>query len=54
MLKTIEEECFRWNELEDNLLIRCSAAYHDREHESVLFLVTQKCYVEGVSGAVKG
>ncbi len=33
MLKTIEEECFRWNELEDNLLIRCSAAYHDREHE---------------------
>ena len=54
MLKTIEEECFRWNELEDNLLTRCSAAYHDREHESVLFLVTQKCYVEGVSGAVKG
>lgn len=33
MLKTIEEECFRWNELEDNLLTRCSAAYHDREHE---------------------
>ncbi len=33
MLKTIEEECFCWNELEDNLLIRCSAAYHDREHE---------------------
>ena len=33
MLRTIEEECFCWNELEDNLLTRCTAAYHDREHE---------------------
>lgn len=33
MLEAIEEECFCWNELEDNLLTRCSAAYHDKEHE---------------------
>ena len=33
MLEAIAEESFCWNEMEDNLLTRCTAAYHDKEHE---------------------
>ncbi len=33
MLKALTEESFNWNEEEDNLLTKCTAAYHDQEHE---------------------
>ena len=29
----LAEERVRWNEEEDNLLEKCTAAYHDQEHE---------------------
>lgn len=33
MLKALAEKSFNWNEEEDNLLTKCTAAYHDKEHE---------------------
>lgn len=33
MLKALTEKSFNWNEDEDNLLTKCTAAYHDKEHE---------------------
>ena len=33
MLGALAEERVRWNEEEDNLLEKCTAAYHDQEHE---------------------
>lgn len=33
MLKALTEKSFNWNESEDNLLTKCTAAYHDKEHE---------------------
>ena len=33
MLGALAEDRVRWNEMEDNLLEKCTAAYHDREHE---------------------
>ena len=33
MLKALTEKSFNWNEEEDNLLTKCTAAYHDKEHE---------------------
>lgn len=33
MLKAIERDSFSWNEDEDMLLTRCTAAYHDKNHE---------------------
>ena len=33
MLGALAEDRVRWNEMEDNLLGKCAAAYHDREHE---------------------
>ena len=33
MLKALTESSFNWNEEEDNLLTKCTAAYHDKEHE---------------------
>ena len=33
MLQALEKNSFNWNEEEDNFLTKCTAAYHDREHE---------------------
>lgn len=33
MLTALTEKSFNWNEDEDNLLTKCTAAYHDKEHE---------------------
>ena len=33
MLKALTENSVSWNEGEDNLLTKCTAAYHDEEHE---------------------
>ena len=33
MLKALTEKSFNWNEEEDELLTKCSAAYHEKEHE---------------------
>ncbi len=33
MLRALTEKSFNWNEEEDNLLTKCTAAYHDKEHE---------------------
>jgi unsaturated chondroitin disaccharide hydrolase len=33
MMKALTENSFNWNEDEDNLLTKCTAAYHDKEHE---------------------
>ena len=33
MLTALTEKSFNWNEDEDNLLTKCTAAYHDKKHE---------------------
>ncbi len=33
MLQALAENRVRWNEMEDNLLEKCTAAYHDKDHE---------------------
>ena len=33
MLKALTEKSFNWNEDEDELLTKCSAAYHEKDHE---------------------
>ena len=33
MLKALAEKSCNWNEEEDNLLTKCTAAYHDKDHE---------------------
>ena len=33
LLQALEKHSFNWNEDEDNLLTKCTAAYHDKEHE---------------------
>jgi unsaturated chondroitin disaccharide hydrolase len=33
MLKALAENCTNWNEDEDDILTKCTAAYHDKEHE---------------------
>lgn len=33
LLKTLEQQRCNWNAGEDNILEKCTAAYHDREHE---------------------
>ena len=33
LLKALAEKSCSWNEEEDNLLTKCTAAYHDKDHE---------------------
>ena len=33
MLQALTKNSFNWNEEEDNLLTKCTAAYHDEKHE---------------------
>lgn len=33
MLRALESHSFNWNEEEDHFLTKCTAAYHDKEHE---------------------
>lgn len=33
MLQALTKNSFNWNEEEDNLLTKCTAAYHDKKHE---------------------